>query len=969
MSQASPEALARIADIDAALARGESAAARRNAELLRQESTSRSDLTTTGLADLRLSYCDLQQSHVTRARDGARQVAKSFRELGALSEEVNALSLWSRTASILGRSVEAVESALLAINLAQALPRGRWTASASLSLGVAYGWAHAFTRAMQAFDTVKQIVEGEEQGDSAALLEVEVERHWVQAVRFETERMAGKPTSSFDAPKQLRQLQEGLATPAPTRALTPGAESSLSDSVTLVCGLKSLWSGDVEQARDMLSACASTHESAHGAGWLISAQSWLHAELAMQQGELEAAAMHASRMTALAHEQEHQLLACLGHRLTSDIYIRLGQPQHALAELHQLLERQRAIQGSHLDSREEVARYRAEMRESELRIQALAAESNKFKQWAHEDALTGLGNLRLFNQCLHDWHAASADSGQPLCVALIDVDKFKLINDTYSYDTGDRVLRGIAEQMKAHVREKDLPVRWGGDEFAILFRETGETAALQVAQRIQQSVAQHDWTSLAPGLKVAISVGVTEARAGDNKVSLVRRSEEVMFAQKQANHRAEAARSVSPNLMRMVSGWLRASHRVVIFVGAGMSGQGQMDAEVDTEQLAAGTSGAGASFRHVDGLRSDPDGFTRYWREWRRSKLDRAPSAVHRALVTLSHHLPQPTFVSERIDGLLTMAGALKVVEIYGNALNDRCAACERKVLNVMNGRCMICDLPGNIVRPDVVLLGEQPDHRLLAAAELAAKRAGVILVVDSDATTYPSSALLEKARSRGAKVVMLGHGQATRRGVADITVPTAPELALRVLIEQLSNGAGDGSAPSELSADGLQALCFLTGHAEDNLGTTLQQALGWKHWEIERHLGTLPWIFPLPTRSTMNPAAPMPTRADFKQLAADEHVRKSMREAFLMMLRFYGFEWRDGSVEKALDWRRGFASWAVSHSHHDLFISRILRAMALTGLKADAEAWLRALDCEVLQYRGNKGKVPLSHWRLAVLA
>jgi len=281
----------------------------------------------------------------------------------------------------------------------------------------------------------------------------------------------------------------------------------------------------------------------------------------------------------------------------------------------------------------------------------------------------------------------------------------------------------------------------------------------------------------------------------------------------------------------------------------------------------------------------------------------------------------------------------------------------------------MACNQPGNTMRPDIVLLGEQPDHRLLAGANLAAKRADVILVVDSDATTYPSAGLLEKARFRGAKVVMLGSGEATRRGAADITLAAAPELVLRLLIEQLTEVRSAGSALGELSAAGLEVLCFLTGLAEDNLGVTLEQALGWKHWEIESHLGTLPWIFPLPTRSQMNSAAPIPTRADYKLLAADEHVRKAMRQAFLMMLRFYGFDWRDGCVEKAVDWRRGFASWAVAPCHHDLFISRILRALTLCGLKAEAETFLGALEAEVHQYRGEGAGVPLGHWRLAVLA
>jgi hypothetical protein len=84
-------------------------------------------------------------------------------------------------------------------------------------------------------------------------------------------------------------------------------------------------------------------------------------------------------------------------------------------------------------------------------------------------------------------------------------------------------------------------------------------------------------------------------------------------------------------------------------------------------------------------------------------------------------------------------------------------------------------------------------------------------------------------------------------------------------------------------------------------------------------------------------------------------------------MLRFYGFEWRDGSVKRSEGWRNGFATWVVTPSHHDLFISRVLGSLTLFGLKGEAMALLRAAEIELKEYRGEDACGPLWHWRLAV--
>ena len=120
----------------------------------------------------------------------------------------------------------------------------------------------------------------------------------------------------------------------------------------------------------------------------------------------------------------------------------------------------------------------------------------------------------------------------PVCVALIDLDEFKRINDTYSHAAGDDVLRSVAQAIKAAVRESDLPARYGGDEFVILFRRTTIDMARQVCGRIQAAVAELRWERWSPALQVSASIGVSQAQAGDTGASLIQRSDVAMFGAK-----------------------------------------------------------------------------------------------------------------------------------------------------------------------------------------------------------------------------------------------------------------------------------------------------------------------------------------------------------------------------------------------------------------------------------------------------
>lgn len=954
-----------LAQIDEALAAGEVDSARRLAEAALEHGRREPSALCDAKARLRLAYCDFAASRDKRAREGARSGAVIFMEAGLGVEEIDALSLLSRAATRLGRSVEAVESGAMAVRLSQEFPTGAWTARAHLSLAVAYAWGGAAVQADRAFELARQTAHLH--GTVAGRLEVCVERLWGQLLRWARERDGLDSKPGFAAAAEVIALKQAWHHAAGADPLTPGSRNGLRTSALLASGLASLWSEDIDATHETMEQLEGALTGADIGGWMLCLQSWLYAELAVQQGQLELAAMHAGRMAEWGREAGHLPLAGLGSALTSNIYLLQGRFELALAEQAKRLADEVEMRIHQLDGRADLIESQWKARANEGRIHQLAAEAKKFETWALQDSLTGIANQRQLTISLDTWSAQAADSREPLCVALIDVDRFKTINDSFSHEVGDEVLAAIAQHMVAHIREADLAARWGGDEFAVIFRNTDVATAEAITERIEKAVQEHDWSHVAAELKVSISVGVVEARPNEDKKSLVARGDKAMYARKRLRARSDLDATLSTVLVRQLTGWLRRATRVAFFVGSGSGDCAEEGSSVDN--LVTSDAGRRAAVGHVSGLLRSPGEFESFWRQWRIDRRSRRPLPMHEAAVRLSHLLPDVLFVTERVDGLLSMAGADNIIELYGNAFRDRCSACRQTPASSHDGRCLACSSPSRTIRPDITLLGEQPDPQGLASAELFLKRADIVFVMDCDATTFPGASLLDKARTRGARVVVLGSGSRTRRSTADVVVAAQPEAVLNALGQALAH-PGEGMAEGDaLSPEGLDALAFLTGQGADSHGNSLDHVLRWSNYDIATHLATVPWMFPLLTRSQMNPQAPMLTREDFKQLAQDDHVRSGARKAFLLMLRFYGFQMTEGQVEKGPNWQQGFATWALRPSAHDLFISRVLGSATLLGLRAEALSLLQALESEIVLYRGDGAAGPLRHWRMAVHA
>lgn len=116
------------------------------------------------------------------------------------------------------------------------------------------------------------------------------------------------------------------------------------------------------------------------------------------------------------------------------------------------------------------------------------------------DELTGLYNRREMDRLLEAEVSRCRRYAHPLGLIMIDIDNFKLINDTFGHMTGDNILRSIAHLLAANVRGPDLIARYGGDELALILPETAESDTLLVAERMQRAIAAHDFSSLLPSV-------------------------------------------------------------------------------------------------------------------------------------------------------------------------------------------------------------------------------------------------------------------------------------------------------------------------------------------------------------------------------------------------------------------------------------------------------------------------------------
>lgn len=160
---------------------------------------------------------------------------------------------------------------------------------------------------------------------------------------------------------------------------------------------------------------------------------------------------------------------------------------------------------------------------------------SSLEQLAHTDYLTGTLNRRFLRACAERELALSQRSGQDLSVLVIDIDHFKLVNDTYGHSTGDESLRRVAAALREVLRQADLLARYGGEEFVIVLPATNGESALLLAERLRAKIEALCFGSEWMRIRLTASFGVAQYRTGaESWDTLLGRADHALYAAKQA---------------------------------------------------------------------------------------------------------------------------------------------------------------------------------------------------------------------------------------------------------------------------------------------------------------------------------------------------------------------------------------------------------------------------------------------------
>lgn len=150
------------------------------------------------------------------------------------------------------------------------------------------------------------------------------------------------------------------------------------------------------------------------------------------------------------------------------------------------------------------------------------------------DALTDVYNKRYFLERLQRELARTDRHRRPLALLMIDVDRFKAVNDKLGHLAGDRLLRHLADEMKKNVRTEDLLARYGGEEFALLLVECTQDDAVEGAERLRRQIASHPLHFEGCQLEITVSIGVghTDGTAMISAAEFIRQADEHLYQAK-----------------------------------------------------------------------------------------------------------------------------------------------------------------------------------------------------------------------------------------------------------------------------------------------------------------------------------------------------------------------------------------------------------------------------------------------------
>ncbi len=213
---------------------------------------------------------------------------------------------------------------------------------------------------------------------------------------------------------------------------------------------------------------------------------------------------------------------------------RAGNIEELGEVMDEVLREMRAAQDEALASRDRMVAVHKEVQEAEDRIRMLEAELQHMSELVREDQLTGSLNRRGLDDVFERESARADRRNTPLCVAILDLDNFKKLNDTYGHLAGDGALKHLVKVVRDTLRSMDVIARFGGEEFVILMPETAVEAAAAAMVRVQRELTRHFFMHDNEKMLITFSCGVALRLPNEDQASLVARADRAMYQAKQS---------------------------------------------------------------------------------------------------------------------------------------------------------------------------------------------------------------------------------------------------------------------------------------------------------------------------------------------------------------------------------------------------------------------------------------------------
>ena len=204
------------------------------------------------------------------------------------------------------------------------------------------------------------------------------------------------------------------------------------------------------------------------------------------------------------------------------------------AILDDVMRETRSTQSQAIRSRDEMIAASQNVQSAEERIAELESKLEKIGELVREDVLTGSLNRRGMEDVFERELARADRRNSPLCIAMLDLDDFKRLNDTYGHVAGDEALVYLVRVVKDTLRSMDMIARFGGEEFLLILPDTTIEDAMQTVTRVQRELTKRIFMYNNERLLITFSAGVALRQDDENQLSMIKRADAALFQAKRA---------------------------------------------------------------------------------------------------------------------------------------------------------------------------------------------------------------------------------------------------------------------------------------------------------------------------------------------------------------------------------------------------------------------------------------------------